>query len=144
VPTPRPTSPPTLAPTVDPALAAEILPAYQHYWEVRDDAVATLDKSHLADVMDGVELVAAETYIDQLRSEGKAGVGPADHSVTIVSATPDDAVIQDKVVDHSVFVDPITREPLPPDQQAGSQDSEIDGTYYLRNIDGVWKVVNEG
>jgi hypothetical protein len=143
VPAAEPTIEPTLAATVDPALAAEILPAYQRYWEVLDNSVATLDDSNLSAVMDGVELQATETYIDQLRNEGKAGVGPADHAVIIVSATPDEAVIQDKVVDHSIFVDPTTREPLPPDQQAATQNTEIDGTYYLRKIDGVWKVVNE-
>jgi hypothetical protein len=143
VPTPPPTSQPTVAPTIDPALAAEILPAYQHYWEVRDEALATLDGSHLADVMDGIELTAAQTYISQLQTEGKAGVGTEDHSFTILSATPEDAVIEDKVVDHSMFVDIATGDPLPPDQQP-KPDSEIDGTYNLHKIDGIWKVVEEG
>ncbi len=93
--------------------------------------------------MDGIELVAAQTYIDELRNQGKAGVAREDHSITIVSATPEDAVIYDRMVDHSVFVDPTTRELLPPDKQA-TPDTEIDGTYHLRKIDGVWKVVEEG
>ena len=142
-PTVEPTSQATAAPTVDPALAAEILPAYQHYWGIRDNALANLDGTHLSEVMDGIELVAAQTYIDQLLSQGKAVDGSEDHSITIVSATPDDAVIHDFVVDHSVFVDPTTREPLPPEQQA-KPDTEIDATYHLRNIDRVWKVVEEG
>jgi len=142
-PTVEPTSQATAAPTVDPALAAEILPAYQHYWEIRDEALATLDGTRLSEVMYGIELVAAQTYIDQLRGQGKAVDGSEDHSITIVSAIPDDAVIHDVVVDHSVFVDPTTREPLPPDQQS-KPDTEIDATYHLRNIDGVWKVVEEG
>jgi hypothetical protein len=128
---------------VDPALQAEILDAYDRFWQVSDDALATLDGSHLSEVMDGIELVAAETYIDQLRSQGRAAVGSEDHSITIVSATPEDAVIHDKVVDHGVFVDPTTREPLPPEQQA-KPDTEIDATYHLRKIDDVWKVVDEG
>jgi hypothetical protein len=141
--TPQTTSQPTVPPTIDPALVAEILPAYQHYWEVRDEALATLDASHLADVMDGIELTAAQTYISQLQTEGKAGVGTEDHSITILTATPEDAVIQDKVVDHSMFVDIATGDPLPADQQP-KPDSEIDGTYNLHKIDGTWKVVEEG
>jgi hypothetical protein len=142
-PTAEPTTQATPEPTVDPALAAEILPAYQQYWQVRDDALATLDGSHLSEVMDGIELVAAQTYLDQLRSQNKAGIGTEDHSITVLSATPEEAVIHDKVVDHGIFVDPTTREPLPPDQQA-KPDTEIDGTYQLHKIDGVWKVVEEG
>jgi hypothetical protein len=147
-PTVRPTGGPILAPTqeatpiVAPTLAAEILAAYQRYWEVSDDALATLDGSHLAEVMDGPELVATQAYLNQLQSQNKAAVGPADHAITIVSATSDDAVIHDKVVDHSLFIDPTTREVLPPDQQGAR--TEIDGTYYLRKVDGVWKVVGEG
>ena len=157
-PTPAPTGAPTVQPAtdrplsrrptapagaaVDPTLAAEILPAYQHYWEVLDDALATLDDSKLGDAMDGPALLAAQTYVNQLRDQNKAGVGPEDHSITLVTATPEDAVIHDHVVDHSVFVDPATREPLPPDEQGTN--TETDYTYYLRNIDGVWKVVGAG
>jgi hypothetical protein len=60
-----------------------------------------------------------------------------------VSATSDDAVIHDHIVDHSIFVDSTTREPLPADQQP-NPNAEIDGTYYLRKVDGVWKVVGGG
>jgi hypothetical protein len=102
---------------------------------VVDDALATLDRSKLNEVMDGPELVATQTYLDQLRSENKAAIGPADHEITLVSATAEDAVIHDKIVDHSVFIDSTTREPLPPDKQGAR--TETDGTYYLRKIDGV-------
>jgi hypothetical protein len=142
VPTPQPTTQPTVAPTIDPALAAEILPAYQHYWEVLDDALSTLDDSKLKDVMDGPELVGTQSYVSQLENQNRALVGPEDHAVTVVSATPEEAVIHDHVVDHSVVIDATTRQPLPPDQQQ-KQGTEIDGTYYLRNIDGTWKVVGE-
>jgi hypothetical protein len=120
------------------------LPAYQHYWEVRDEAFANLDGSQLSDVMAGVELVAAQTYIQQLQDQGRAAVGPEDHSVTITSATSDQAVIHDDVVDRSVFVDPTTKQPLPADQQSATPTPLISGDYNLRKIDGVWKVVSEG
>jgi hypothetical protein len=134
---------PTITPTIDPALQEKILAAYSKYWQVSDDAFSTLDTSHLSEVMDGSELVATQKYVDQLRSQGKAGVGPADHTITVISATPDDAVIHDRIVDHSVFVDPTTREPLPPDQQAANPDAEIDGYYVMHNFDGTWKVIRE-
>jgi hypothetical protein len=143
-PTAEATIQPTAAPTVDPALAAEILSAYEHYWQVRDDAFANLDDSQLSGVMDGVELVAAQTYIEQLRSQGRAAVGPEDHSITILSASPEEAVIHDDVVDRSIFVDPTTKQPLPPDQQAATPAPLISGDYYMRKLDGVWKVVREG
>ncbi len=139
-----PTSQVTRVPTVDPALAAEILSAYQRYWHVLDDALASLDGSKLNGVMDGPELVAAEAYLGQLRSQNKAAVGPADHEITLVSATPEEAVIYDKVVDHSVFVDPTTKEPLPPEQQGAQPDTPVPSYYYLHKVDGVWKVVGQG
>jgi len=120
------------------------LPAYQHYWEVLDDALATLDGSKLSEVMDGPELVAAQAYLDQLKSENKASAGAADHEITLVSATSEDAVIYDKLVDHSVFVDPTTREPLPPEQQGSGPDPAVPSYYYLRQVDGIWKVVGQG
>ena len=52
------------------------------------------------DAMDGPALLAAQTYVNQLRDQN----GPEDHSITLVTATPEDAVIHDHVVDHSVFV----------------------------------------
>jgi hypothetical protein len=133
---------PTAEPTVDPALQAEILDAYSRYWQVSDDALATLDASHLSEVMDGNELVGTQLYIDQLRNEGKAAVGPIDHSITLVRATPEDAVIYDRIVDHGVFVDPTSREPLPPEQQA-KPDVEVVGYYFLHKFDDTWKVVRE-
>jgi hypothetical protein len=133
----------TPAPTVDTALAAEILPAYRHYWQVADDALATLDTSKLNEVMDGAELVGTEAYVNKLRSKNQAIVGPEDHSITVVSATAEDAVIHDHVIDHGVVLDLSTGEPLPPDQQSKA-DTEIDGIYYLHKVDGVWKVVGEG
>jgi len=153
VPTAVPATEPTAAPTlidqpataaaVDPALQAAILDAYDRYWQVRDDALATLDGSHLDEVMSGEELVAAETYLDQLRSQGRAGRPNVEHSITLVSATSDAAEIQDRIIDRGFFVDATTQEPLPPDQQAAQPETEIVGTYLLRNIDGVWKVTAE-
>jgi hypothetical protein len=93
--------------------------------------------------MDGTELVAAQTYLDQLRHEDRAVDGPADHSVTLISATPEDAEIYDNLVDHSVFVDPTTREALPPDQQASSGGTELPSYYHMQKVDGVWKVVGQ-
>jgi len=139
----RPTAQATAASAVDPALEAEILVAYGRYSQIVDDAFATLDGSHLSEVMDGTQLVAARTYLEQLRSEGKAAVGPTDHSISVLSATSEDAVIHDRLIDHGVFVDPITREPLPSDQQASKPYTEIEATYYLRKVNGVWKVVGE-
>jgi hypothetical protein len=133
---------PTGEPTVDPALQTEILDAYSRYWQVRDEALSNLDDSHLSEVMAGVELTAAQAYIEQLRGEGRAGVGLIDHSITLVSATQENAVVHDTIIDHEVFVDPTTREPLPADQQS-KPDTEIDGYYNLQKVDDVWKVVSE-
>jgi len=132
-----------MAAAVDPALQAEILDAYDRYWQVRDDALATLDGSHLDEVMYGEELLAAETYLDQLRSQGRAGRPNVEHSITLVSASSGAAEIQDRIIDRGFFVDTATQEPLPPDQQAAQPETEIVGTYLLRNIDGVWKVTAE-
>ena len=94
--------------------------------------------------MDGIELVAAQTYLGQLRSQGRAVRPDVQHSVQLVRATPDEAEIHDELLDRGIFIDPITQEPLPPDQQAASPETKIQSDYILRKIDGVWKVVEEG
>jgi hypothetical protein len=142
-PTPELSSQATSAPAIDPALQAEVLDAYSRYWQIEAEALLNLDSSNLDQVMYGQELLATEAYIEQLRGQAKAGRTDVEHSIQLIEATPDEAEILDRLIDRSVFVDPTTKEPLPPEQQASKPQAEVPTTYYLRKIDGIWKVTNE-
>jgi hypothetical protein len=102
------------SPTPDPALLTEITDAFQKYSDIRAEAEWSLDGSRLAEIIE--------------------------HHVRVSRAMADEAEVVDDVTDWSVYVDAVTRQPLQP-EPAGRQLTEV---YFLRKIDGVWKVVGEG
>jgi hypothetical protein len=124
----------------DAALVSEITDAFQNYSAVRAEAEWSLDGSRLAEIMPDPELSGSLRYLDELRATGRAVRTNVEHNMRITRATADEAEIVDEVSDWSVYVDLVTRQPLQPDP-AGRQLTEI---YFLRKIDGVWKVVGEG
>jgi len=124
-------------PTVDPVLADEVSQAYQHYWQVRAEALFDLDPSRLPEVMAGEHLAAAEQLIDELRSEGRAIVTDVDHHYAVVRASPDTAQIADTYVDQSIYVDPQSHSPL-----TGPANDKLQELYEMNKIDGTWRVVS--
>jgi hypothetical protein len=126
--------------TPDPALLAEITDAFQKYSDIRAEAEWSLDGSRLTEIMPGAELAGSLEYLDELRASGRAVRTKVEHNVRITRAIADEAEVVDDVTDWSVYVDAVTRQPLQP-EPAGKELTEV---YFLRKIDGVWKVVGEG
>jgi hypothetical protein len=63
-----------------------------------------------------------------------------EHNARVTRASADEGEVVDEVTDWSVYVDAVTKRPLQPDA-AGRHLTEV---YFLRKIDGVWKVSGEG
>jgi hypothetical protein len=114
--------------------------AFQRYSDVRAEAEWSLDGSRLTEIMPGAELAGSLHYLDELRASGRAVRTKVGHNVRVSRALADEAEVVDDVTDWSVYVDAVTRQPLQP-EPAGRQLREV---YFLRKIDGVWKVVGEG
>jgi len=126
---------------VAPDLAAAIIQGYDNYWSVRvqasgDPNNASLD---LASVMADGELQAANKTLDQYRQEGVAFRTTVDHQIWITNATPTDAIVVDRYSGQSLRLSLDSKQPDGSDPVSES----FEDMFFLRNIDGVWKVVNQ-
>jgi hypothetical protein len=128
------------APAPDPTLLAEITDAFQKYSDIRAEAEWSLNGSRLSEIMPGAELAGSLRYLDELRASRRAVRTKVEHNVHVTRAIADEAEVVDYVTDWSVYVDAVTRQPLQP-EPVGKELTEV---YFLRKIDGVWKVVGEG
>ena len=135
--TAQPALTPTPRPTVDPALADEVSAAYEHYWDVRAQALFDLDESHLGDVMAGDHLATITELVAQLRSEGRAIQTNVQHHYGVVEATQLKAKVADQYTSESIFLDLQTGEPV-----SQPTDEMVSEVYELENIDGTWRVTN--
>lgn len=122
-------------------LANAILQGYTNYWTVRVNAMrdpqdASID---LGSVMAESELAGAQKTLAQYRDAGEAFQSDVKHTIWITDATPDEAVVVDRYVGNTVFLDPSTKEPL------GSQPvvQSFSDRFLLKKIEGTWKVVQE-
>jgi hypothetical protein len=127
---------PSPRPTVDPALAEEVSRAYEHYWQVRAEALFDLDPSHLPDVMAGDHLAAVQKLITELQSEGRAIQTDVEHHYAVSGAAGDRAEVTDTYISNSVYVDLATRAPL-----SEPTADHVGETYELSRLGGTWKVV---
>ena len=139
-PTPQATAPASAAtprPTVSPELAAEVGDAYQHYWQVRAEALLSLDVSPLPEVMAGEHLAAVQDRISELRTEGHAIETDVDHHYAVFEASAEDAKVADSYADRSVYVDLQTHARLT--MPTGEQLKEV---YIMNKSDGIWRVTS--
>jgi hypothetical protein len=125
------------SPTVYPALAAEVSLAYEHYWQVRADALLHLDKTHLTEAMEGDHLASTSHLIDELRDENRAIQTSVDHDYHVIEATNTSASVFDDYLSSSFYIDPVTLAPI---SQPASDELRV--LYRFQQFDGVWKVVD--
>jgi hypothetical protein len=122
-------------------LSQAILQGYSNYWTVRLNAMrdpndASID---LESVMAGNELVGAQNTIARYQGEAEAGYATVHHTIWITSASPDSAVIVDRYTGNITPLDPNTGQP----NGAAPVVQELSDRFFLKKIDGVWKVVQE-
>jgi HAMP domain-containing protein len=138
------TSPlPTAVPTVDPQIAGEVTRAYLRYWDVRAQALSDLDPDHLSDVAANGELTALQKSIEALRSQGNAIATSVEHHDYVMWSQGNQAQIVDRYRDRSVYIDPLTKKPIPGEVIPPSfQDAPESSVVYLLETDGQeWKVL---
>ena len=128
------------APTLDPTAQAEVLQAYQHYWEESTLALRDLDPALLDGVAVGKELSGLTSYIDDLHSQGRAIRTHVFHHIYVLSVTPQEAVITDEYEDRSIYIDAITKEPLDPSVPEPQRGPIVKVRKLLQKVDGIWKV----
>jgi hypothetical protein len=132
--------PGTSTPTIDSGLTAEIVVAYKHYWDVRADALLNLDPTHLPEVSAEPHLTVLQTGIEQLKNEGRAIRTDVQLDFKVVSATSSLAIVADDGVDHSVYINPETKEPLGDDGTNDSSTSKVE--FKMEKFDDTWKVID--
>ena len=111
--------------------------AYLYSWEVYTEGMADADASSLPEAFSGWGLEVAAADIEALIAEGHAAEIDVVHDYTIELQDDRTAVIVDRFENHSVLVDPSTREPLEPDP-----DNELTSIYLLELTGGTWKVTD--
>lgn len=150
-PTPR-TAPPTAGATAVPTSAtptATVAPgptvtprqqleqAYYRYWRDYSQALFTLDTSRMSDVAAGDELKRVQAEVADLRQRNHAVHVRVSHSALIVSIKGDTATVYDDQRDSSFLINPVTKEP----HKGSVQPYPEKDIYYLRKMNGNWKVV---
>lgn len=119
-------------------LQKEVIDAYLRYWVVRIRAYYDLDTSHLGEVMAEAELAREEEGVRELRAEGRGADIDIEHNFRVVKANDNDAVVYDEYVNHSVFIDAVTKQVIPTKEPPGV----LKISFQMRKIDGTWKVVD--
>ncbi len=119
-------------------LEQQVMDAYLRYWDIRKAAYLALDTSHLAEVMADAELTREVTQIGDLERRSRAGKLDVEHHAVVVGATSDHATVYDEYVNHSVYLDVVTKQSLASDVPA-----EVEKvSYELRKFGDFWKVVD--
>ncbi len=119
-------------------LEREIEAAYQKYWDVRAEALYTLDPSRLPEVMAGAELERERQQIEELKVQGRAAKIDVEHRIAFVKVAETRAEIYDEYINKSYLVDAQTKQPIRTPGPGGI--AKV--SYQLQKIDGVWKVVD--
>lgn len=133
--TPRATVP---TPTATQGPEQVVLTAYQRYWNAYGQALLDLNVTVVEGVAAEARLQQIREEIDTLRMRGLAARTSMTHHPVVIEVAETTAIIFDQMINNSFYVDAQTKQP----SQASGSGEQIQDTYYLRRIDGVWKVVN--
>ena len=118
-------------------LEREVALAYFRYWDVYAAAMESLDTSRLPEVTANGRLQEAMAEVGDLRADGIAARIQVQHSFSVVSATSQEATVRDDYADSSYALNPDTKQPV----GIAGPSNRVVNLYYLRMVDGAWKVV---
>ena len=133
-PTPTVVAQPTATPDPD----AEVLAAYERYWEVYAEALRNRDDSRLEEVMTGPRLERAVAEVEDLRGQDYAVALVVNSRPVVVAIQGDEAMLMDTYENQSHRIDPDTKAPLQPTPAPGPT---LRDRVTLQLVDGTWKVV---
>jgi len=130
---PAPTAP------IDSAATQQLLAAHQLYWSERTLALRDLDISPMEDVAVGKGLTGMQQWIDDLRSKDRAISTHVRHHVCVLWAKTDQAVVSDEYEDLSVYIDPISKQPLDPSTPTPQTGPIVKVRDLFQSDGGTWK-----
>ena len=91
--------------------------AYLRAWEVWAEACLELDPAGLERSYAPPELDRTRAYVRRLAASGRPLQLAATHRVTVLEDDGDTVLLLDELIDRSLYLDPVTRRPLPPGVQ---------------------------
>lgn len=103
--------------TTPQSATAEAVAAYLRAWEVWAEACLTLDPAGLERAFAPPELDRTRAYVRRLDASGRPLQLAAAHRVTVLEYDGDTVLLLDELTDRSLYLDPVTRRPLPPGEQ---------------------------
>lgn len=116
----------------------EVEEAFLNYLRIYALAVWELDASRLPEVLEGQALEWVTDEVNGLKAQGRpVRIVEDERKVALGPVTETSATVFDDYLSRSVYVDPVTREPLP---RTGPP-THVRQTYELRKIGGTWKIV---
>lgn len=125
---PRPSPTPT-------NVQAQVGQAYLHAWDVWAEALRMLDPSRLKEVLSGRALSVVQQRLEEQRQKNQPVLLRAEHDYRIVIIDETTASVDDRYVNHSVRLDPVTLEPIEEDPN-----QRIRTSFTMRMVDGTWKI----
>ncbi len=116
-----------------------LIAGYLHFWDLRANALYTLDGSLVRQVMTGRPLTDELAAIDQFRAKNQAQFVDVDHTITVLWATSGEGAVTDVIGDRSYMVD-LSATPEPQDRRPANP---YRMAYRLqRTSGGTWQVVD--
>jgi hypothetical protein len=111
--------------------------AYLRSWDVYAKAMLELDPGGLSESYAPPQLERTTGDVTARKSDGRPARIVVEHDYRVVELRSDLALVSDHYRNHSVLLDPDTRNPVEADP-----DQLVVEKYTLREIDGRWKVVD--
>ncbi len=133
------TGTPSATATATPTSSVEdqVAEAYLAYWDAYTDALLFLDASLVEEVTAEAERERVQAEVESLRADGVAARVRVEHDFSVVDLRPDQAVVVDRFVDRSFYVDPATRQPEVSDVPGQT----FQDTFHMRRLEHGWVVV---
>jgi hypothetical protein len=114
---------------------AQVEAGYLAFWDSWKVANDKLDPAPLDQTMTGSALAAARELIQKQQQKNQPVRVEVAHKYAITLLDTQTASLDDQFIDHSVRLDPNTRQPVEKDPN-----HKVHNTYTLRKVDGQWKV----
>lgn len=109
--------------------------AYLKFWEVWAAANLELDPARMEQVAAGEALTVLREQVEGQRSKNQPVRIRVEHDYEILLPSEETASVEDRYVNHSVRLDPVTKQPIEPEPN-----QTVRKSYTLKKVAGQWKV----
>lgn len=113
----------------------EVKEAYLRQWDVYARAVRDLDTDGLEEVFTDEALEVVLREVERRRRTGTPSKVRVKHDFAVKIIDASTAVVDDRYVNHSVTIDPVTGKPTERDPN-----QIVHEVYTIKKVEGVWKV----